>query len=168
MKNILLVSILILLTGCSTSSGFDAKSTSSGFDGGRTVTIRPHGTACTSSICTGLGAQWSSTDPGNALLIVSIFNDIQGIIGAELNVDGKLYQLQRNSQLTNFDSVGAYVQNSSQSFIVPLSLIKELTNSKRTWLRVQTTRGYIEDAVIDSGKDSKAYHALKRFLTEVE
>lgn len=69
---------------------------------------------------------------------------------------------------TNFNELGAATKESRKGFIVPLDLVRKITTSQRTWLRVQTTGGYAEDAVIDGQTDSKAYHALKRFLTAVD
>lgn len=70
---------------------------------------------------------------------------------------------------TNFNELGAATKESRKGFIVPLDLVRKITMSQRTWLRVQTTGGYAEDAVIDGQTlDSKAYHALKRFLTAVD
>lgn len=170
MKKLALVFALsvIALSGCSNSSGLDAKTATSGFDGGRVVSIPPHGNACSTMTCTGLGAQWNSNNPDKAFLLVNVFNDIQGITGAELNIDGKVYNLGSPTQFTNFDNVGPGISNSEQPFVVKLSMIRDIVNSKRTWLRVHTTKGDLEDAVIDNGKDSKSYYALKRFLSEVD
>lgn len=156
------------LAGCSNSTGKSVTVSKSGFDGSKVVTVQPHGNACTTITCTGLGAQWKSSDPRNALLLVNVFNEIKGIVGAELNIDGKVYNLQKSKEFTDFDSWTPSVRNSEQTFIVPLSLIQEITTSKKTWLRVHTTNGYLEDAVVDNGKDSKAWYALKRFVAEVE
>lgn len=64
---------------------------------------------------------------------------------------------------TNFNEFGAATQESRERFLVLLDLIRKITASQRIWLRVQTTRGYVEDAVIDGRTNSKACHALKRF-----
>ncbi|MCZ4677062.1 hypothetical protein O4O00_22180 [Citrobacter sedlakii] len=131
------------------------------------MTIQPRGNACTSMTCTGLGAQWNSADPQNALLLVNVFNEIKGIVAAEINIDGKVYHLQKSKGFIDFDSWTPSIRNSEQAFVVQLALIEEIITSKRTWLIVHTTSGYIEDAVVDNGKDSKALHLLKRFMAEV-
>lgn len=170
MKKTALAGLLLAtsaLAGCSNSTGKSVSVSKSGFDGSKVVAIQPHGNACTSMTCTGLGAQWNSSDPQNALLLVNVFNEIKGIVAAEINIDGKVYNLQKSNEFTDFDSWTPSVRNSEQTFVVPLALIEKITTSKRTWLRVHTTSGYLEDAVVDNGKDSKALHALKRFMTEV-
>lgn len=165
-----LSSILALaaLAGCSTTSGTGPNVSHSGFDGARVVTINGHGNACKSMLCTGLGAQWTSKNPTESVLVVYVFNDIKGITGAQLNIDGQTYDLTTMRPFTNFSDFGAATKESRKGFLVPIDLVRKITASQRTWLRVQTTGGYVEDAVIDGQKDSKAYHALKRFLAAVD
>lgn len=165
-----LSSILALaaLAGCSTTSGTGPNVTRSGFDGARVVTINGHGNACKGMLCTGLGAHWNSKTPADAVLVVYLFNDIKAITGAKLNIDGQTHDLTTMQTFTNFNELGAATKESRKGFIVPLDLVRKITTSQRTWLRVQTTGGYAEDAVIDGQTDSKAYHALKRFLTAVD
>lgn len=165
-----LSSILALaaLAGCSTTSGTGPIVTRSGFDGARVVTINGHSNASSSFVGTGLGAQWKSNNPTEAVLVVYIFNDIKGITGAQLNIDGKTYDLTTMRPFTNFSEFGAATKESRKGFLVPLDLVRKITTSQRTWLRVQTTAGNMENAVIDGQTDSKAYHALKRFLTAVD
>lgn len=156
------------LTGCATTSGLAPSVTQSGFDGARVVTIAGHGNACTSMRCSGLGAQWHSTSPDSALLIVYLFNDIKGITGAQLNIDGTKVTLMATQHPTDFNIPGATIKESRKAFTVPLSVIRQVAASQRTWLRVQTTSGYVEDAVVDGAIDSKALHAMKRFLISVD
>ncbi|KCB21126.1 hypothetical protein L544_3893 [Bordetella hinzii OH87 BAL007II] len=118
-------------------------------------------------ICTGLGAQWSSKNPTESVLVVSLFNETRAIIGAQLNVDGKVYDLSNAQPFTNFSDFGAATKESRKGFIVQTDLIRKITTSQRTWLRVITTAGNFEDAVVDGQTDSKAFHALRRFLASV-
>lgn len=159
---------LAALAGCSTTSGTGPNVSRSGFDGARVVTINGHGNACKSMLCTGLGAQWTSKNPTESVLVVYVFNDIKGITGAQLNIDGQTYDLTTMRPFTNFSDFGAATKESRKGFLVPTDLVRKITVSQRTWLRVQTTAGYYEDAVIDGQTDSKAYHALKRFLAAVD
>lgn len=159
---------LAALAGCSTTSGTGPNVSRSGFDGARVVTINGHGNACKGMLCTGLGAQWSSKNPTESVLVVYVFNDIKGITGAQLNIDGQTYDLTTMRPFTNFSDFGAATKESRKGFLVPTDLVRKITASQRTWLRVQTTGGYVEDAVIDGQTDSKAYHALKRFLAAVD
>lgn len=169
MKYTFLISILtVLLAACSTTSGTNPVVGHGGFDNARTVTISPHGNACSSMICTGLGAQWNSKNPNSAILIVQVFNEYAAISGAELNIDGRKITLSSAQTVTDFSSPGAAMRESSKGFSTSFSVIEEILSAKRVWLRVQTPTGYIEDAVIDEKKDSKAYHALSRFVTAVK
>ena len=156
------------IAGCSTTSGTGPNISHSGFDDARVVTINGHSNACQTMLCTGLGAQWKSNNPTEAILVVYIFNDIKGITGAKLNIDGKTYDFSIMQTFTNFNEFGAATKESRKGFLVPLELVRKITASQRTWLRVQTTAGNIENGVIDRQTDSKAYHALKRFLTAVD
>lgn len=160
--------LIAILTGCSTTAGGSASVSQSGFDGARVVTINGHGNACKSMRCTGLGAQWTSKNPTESVLVVYLFNDIKGITGASLNIDGQTYDLSTMQPFTNFNEFGAATQESRKGFLVPTDLVRKIVGSQRTWLRVQTTGGYVEDAVIDGQTDSKAYHALKRFVNAVD
>lgn len=163
-----LLLVLGALAGCATTSGSDARVSRSGFDGARIVTVNPHGNACRSMSCTGLGAQWSSKTPTQSVLVVSLFNEIKAIVGAQLNIDGQVYDLSTMQPFTNFSDFGAATKESRKGFIVPTAMLRKITTSQRTWLRVTTTAGNYEDAVIDGQADSKAYHALKRFLASVD
>lgn len=163
-----LLLMLAALAGCATTSGSDARVSRSGFDGASIVTVNPHGNACRSMSCTGLGAQWNSKTPTQSVLVVSLFNETRAIVGAQLNIDGKVYDLSNAQPFTNFSDFGAATKESRKGFIVQTSLIRKIATSQRTWLRVTTTAGNFEDAVIDGQTDSKAYHALRRFLTSVD
>jgi hypothetical protein len=157
-----------ILAGCSTTSGLQASSTRSGFDGSRVVNITPHGAACTRVLCTGLGAQWRSNRPDRAYLAVVVFNEYAAITGAQLNIDGTVHTLSSTSS-TDFSPPGTVgVRESRRDFDVPIATLRAIAASKRTWLRVVTPSGALEDAVLDGSTDSKAYHALKRFLAEVD
>lgn len=168
MKKTLAALVVCALAGCATTSGMAPTETKSGFSGGRVVTISGHGNACSSFFCTGLGAQWDSSTPDRAILQVHIFNDWKGITGAALSIDGRIVELQKLPGLSQFSKPGEAVKQTTQSFGVPLSLVREVVAAKKVWIRVHTTAGYMEDAVIDGEKDSKAYHALVRFLAQVD
>ncbi len=172
MKQILLVvAIALTLAGCANTSGSAPIVGFSGFDRAKIVTINPHGNDCSTIICTGIGAQWNSSTPDSALLIVNVFNDITSISEAQLNIDGEIIKLKKSVTVTDMDIKtfgGVTTKESSKTFTTDISTIKKIISSKRTWLRVLTPTGYIEDRVIDGEKDSKAFHALKRFMLSVE
>ena len=47
-------------------------------------------------------------------------------------------------------------------------VLRSIAGAQRAWLRVHTTDGYVEDAIVDGSTDSKALHAMRRFLSEVD
>lgn len=159
---------VIFLAGCSTTSGTGPNVSHSGFDNAKIVSIDPHAGACRVVVCTGLGAQWNAKRPAEVILIVHIFNDLQAITGAKLNIDGEIHTLKIKETFTEFSRPGSILKESSKGFLVPIELVRKITNSQRTWLRVHTNSGSFEDAVIDGQTDSKAFNALKRFLAEVD
>jgi len=162
------VSLAVLLAGCANTVGSSASEVRSGFSGGRVVSIGGHGNACKSTTCTGLGGQWDSSKPEAAILSVYVFNDIKGITGASFAIDGAVTRVTPLPGLTHFSRPGDMLKQSRHDFSVPLSLIRHIVEAKKVWLRVQTTDGYMEDAVIEGTDDSKAYHAMKRFLAQID
>ena len=167
-KFIAMAASALFVAACSTTSGTGPDVSRSGFDNATVVRINPHGNACSGMVCTGLGAHWSGKRPNETILVVTIFNSINAITGAKLNIDGEIHDLKVMETFTNFNELGAATKESRKGFLVPTNLVRKITTSQRTWLRVSTTSGYVEDAVIDGQKDSKAFHALKRFLAEID
>lgn len=169
----LMIGVAGFLVACSTASGASPKTTYSGFDQAAVVTIDPHGNACRGMVCTGIGAQWQEVKPEYVLLAIKVFNDTVGITGAELNIDGETVELTEARSFTQFDSnefydlTGIIARGSTQDFVAPIALIDQILSAERVWLRVTTNKGQLEDAVIDGGKDSKAFNALKRFREQV-
>jgi len=159
-----------LISGCGTKSGLSADVGYSGFDNARIVNIRPHmcaGNAGPGTIGPGLGAQWNASQPNSVVLIVALFNQHKGITGADLNIDGEKISLTGSSNPTDM-SLHYGIRMSTRPFATDVATVKKIIASKRTWVRIHTPAGYIEDAVIDGAIDSKAYNALIRFMTEVE
>ncbi|RIJ15944.1 hypothetical protein D1227_06475 [Henriciella mobilis] len=144
-----------------------AKTTYSGFDDSAVVHINPHGNACTQFICTGFGGQWQEAKPDMFLLRAAVFNETTAILGASFNIDGEVVELEPAGGFTDFERVLDTVEGSEKDFVAPISLIDRILTADRVWMRVTTSDGNLEDAVIDGGKDSKAYHALRRFSAEI-
>lgn len=165
MRTLMIVAAALALAGCATGS--PPTSRVSGLDGSRVVTVPGHGNACSGVVCTGLGAQWSSAEPEYALLVVYVFNDVRAITGASLSVGGRVHRLTPLGQ-TGFASYGAATRESRKAFAVPLGLVRELAQADRAWLRVETPGGYLEDPVVDSGREGKSLGALRRFLASVD
>lgn len=166
----LILSILVFgLIGCTaTSTGTKPTTVVSGFDNTKRVSISPHGAACTSMSCASIGATWISKFPDEVGLSVYLFNNMVSIQAVDFNVDGEIVSL-KNSSLTNFEIPKYSLTGTSEkTFITDYSIVEKILNSKRSWIRVHTSKGLIEDAIIDGGKDSKAFHALKRFDDQVK
>jgi hypothetical protein len=162
--------VAALLAGCSTTDGLAPSVSHAGYDGARVVDIRPHGTAsCTSMPCASIGAQWSSAHPDRATLYVRMTGaTYTGITGAKLSADGD-ERVFKSAILTRFDpGVGPVHRSSTQPFPVDLAFLRKVAQAKRSWLRVQTVEGYSDFAVIDGAEDSKALHAMRRFLALVD
>jgi hypothetical protein len=155
------VSIATLL-GCAATPTV----TRSRFDGAKEVAIEPRTNDCSlgGGTCTGLGAQWNSGHPSDALLIVSIHGESKAITGAELSIDGEKHELSPTETPTHF-SQGPF---SEKSFSTRLGLVRKIAASRRTWIRVHTTSGYCENAVVDGETESPAFVGLKRFLAAVD
>ncbi|MCP3129259.1 hypothetical protein [Shewanella sp. KJ2020] len=168
MRMLFVIALAFVISGCATTSGTNPIIGYSGFDNAKTVSIDPHGNACSSMVCTGLGAQWNSSNPDSAILIVQVFNEYAAISQAELIIDGNKVTLSSAQTVTDFSYPGSAIRESSKGFGIPFSVIEQILSAKRVWLRVHTPTGYIEDPVIDGEKDSKAYHALSRFVTAVK
>lgn len=165
MKKLLAAGLLSLgLVGCATTSGLAPKVTTSGFDGSKRVSIEGHGVACDQMACPLIGAIWSSNNPNLVGLKISVINTIVSINSVDLNIDGEIIKLKENT-LTDF-STGTLLE-SSKVFVTDLSVVDKIINSKKAWIRVNTSKGLIENPIIDGTKDSKAYHALKRFKNQV-
>lgn len=146
--------------------GLDPAISRSGFDNAKVVNIVPHGNNNNMRYPeTGLGAQWSVVRPATVLLVVAVYQ-YTGISGAELNIDGERVTLVRDGTVTDMENMSG-VNVSTQAFLTPLSTVEKILRSKRTWLRVYTPTGTLEDAIIDGQMDSKAYHALERFMAAV-
>lgn len=169
MRSIISACALAFVAGCATTSGSAPTETRSGFDGARVVNIEGHGLACKRMLCPGLGAQWNSGRPGSAVLTVYLFNDWQAITGAKLSIDGQVIELTPlKSSITTFSRPGEAVKVSRRDFVADLATVRQMASGGKAWLRVGTLDGYIEEAVIDGPTDSKAFHALRRFLAQVD
>lgn len=157
-----------VLAGCSTSSGLAPIEARSGYDGARVVSIAPHGGACSGMLCPGVGAQWTSKAPAVAVVTVRVSNAWMSITGARLMVDGREAVLQPLPGVTTFSRPGDAIRESSRDFQVPLATLRSVVTAQKAWLRVSTTEGSMETAIVDGATDSKALHAMRRFLAQVD
>lgn len=168
MKKVLLGFYLAIgLIGCTATTTISKPQvTTSGFDGAKHIEVDPHGVACTQMQCIGIGGIWVSNQPNWIGLNVQIFNDITAIDSVSLNIDGKRIDLN-SSKLTKFEHSG-YIKSSNKVFIYDLSILNDILQSKRTWIRVYTSQGIVEDSVISDGVDSKAFNALKALNEKIQ
>ena len=167
LKNAAALGAACIVAACSTTSGTEATEKRSGFDGGRVVSIAPHGTACSDFVCISLGAQWSQVAGTGAVLEVAILGAYRSITRAELSIDGRVVPLN-SGNITTFATPVPGLRESRKPFGVPLQTLRDITQAKRAWVRVYTPEGYMESAVVDGATDSKALHALRRFLAQVD
>lgn len=166
-RRALLLTLAAAVAGCATTTGLAPTESRAGFDGARVVDIAPHGAACSSMPCVSLGAQWSSANPTAALLKVRLTGSAYtGIRRVELSIDGATRSLETSAGLTRFSSSVPPLRDSEQVFGVQLATVQALATATRAWVRVHTGEGYIDAAVIDGDTDSKALHALRRFLAQ--
>ena len=165
MKKLLIIGLVSTLIGCSTTSGTGARTNVSNFDGTKSVIIAPHSAACKSMICPLLGATWLDTQPNNIGFSVELLNEIAIINSVAFNIDGEIIKIDAPlSTDFNQDSVA----KSSRTVVVTRYIVlKKILQSKRTWMRLSTSKGNYEVAIIDGSLDSKAYNALKRFDAQV-
>ncbi|STR81471.1 Uncharacterised protein [Klebsiella pneumoniae] len=164
------IALAIAVAGCSNTSGLSPVSGVDRYSNSKTVYIQPHGTDCQSMQCIMLGAFWTEADKDKALLTISLANSTDFISSAWLEVDGKRYELRNEGDLTRYSTMvggSAVYVKSSKDFIVPLSVIKDITKAKKAWIFVKTGTGSMSNAIIDAQGDSKAYYALQRFVSSL-
>lgn len=158
----------LMLVGCSTQYGADAKISHSGFDDATVVTIPLHGADCKSMFCPMLGYQWVGNDPDTALVTAGIANKIVSVSAAQLKINGDTITLQPSGGATDFSPAGSPMKESTNLFTTDLSVLKRLSSSDDAWLRITTNDGYYDAQVADGVDNSKAFYATKRFLQAVE
>lgn len=167
MRKILIIGLASLFTlGCATTSGLNPQTAVSNFDGVKSVAIAPHGAACKSMVCPMIGASWLDNQPDNVGITVRLFNEIANIHSVSFNIDGEIINI-KNEHATSFDQVTG--SNYSQAtIVVSYSILTKILQSKRTWMKVSTSKGAHEVAIVDGTVDSKAFNALKRFDAQVK
>lgn len=166
MKLPLLGVLAAVLAGCSTTSGLNTKTSVSNFDGVKTIYMPPHGAACKSIICPTIGASWVDNQPNNVGLKIEIYHKIENIRSIAFNVDGEILEID-NLLPTKFNNDSG-IPTSSTVVVTDYKFLTKILESKRTWLRVDGQQSRYEVAIIDGEKDSKAFHALKRFDEQVK
>ena len=165
MRIIFALGLSFFIIGCSTTSGLNAITSTSNFDGVKSVGIAPHGAACKSFACPSLGATWLDNQPNNVGFAVQIFNSIETINSVAFNIDGEIIKI--DALLPTRFSQESGINLSTTSVVTDYKVLTRILQSKKTWMRVSTSKGSHEVAIIDGNIDSKAFHALKRFDAQV-
>lgn len=165
MKLLLALGLSCFLIGCSTTSGLKPITSTSSFDGVKSVGIKPHGAMCKGVVCPSLGATWLDNQQDNVGFSVELFNTIENIYSLSFNIDGEIITIKALQPTIFSQSVGT--NTSITSIVTEYKLLTKILQSQRTWMKVSTSKGAYEAAIIDGLTDSKAFHALKRFDTQV-
>lgn len=180
MKKIIAGALLaLMMTGCATTSGLEAKTSVSTFDGAKSVTIPAHGMNCTKGlVCDMIGFSWSSKLPDLSGFMVEI-KDLNGggnskfypIKVVKLNIDGEIVTLKPliagDGSKFDFDRTTLF-KTTTRSYEAPISLLDKIKASNTTKTQIIAEGAVFEDVLKDSDKNSKAYYAMLRFLEQVE
>lgn len=177
MKRLLLCAALSFgMLGCATSSGLNTTVSSSDFDNSKTIDIAPHGLSCKKTLpyCPSVGFRWSDKTPDNAYIRLAVYdlssvNTVGGnylsIKDLRLKINGEVVTLKPvGNGLTNYSYDKTVGKTSVQVYEVPISLLKNIYSSKETLVQIVTDKRNLEDYFVKSDADTKAYHALGRFL----
>lgn len=178
MKKILTGALLALaMTGCVTTSGSEAVTNVSSFDGSKTVSIEPHTLGCVQTvICTDLGFAWTNKEPNTATMLIQV-DHVNGtkfhpISSAKFNIDGDIVEVSPFPGSVNKldSSVTSTIPstNTSRLFVTPLDLLYRIKNSTNTKMQVVAEGALTEKELKNSGDSTYAYHAMVRFLEQVE
>lgn len=186
---LIIMAVAMLFAGCADPAPPEAalpsgapyspvKTSYSGFDNAKVVTVEPISNTQNSTVKlnTVLGAQWNAAHPEDVILIAGVFSlkdrqgiaeaELIGITGAELNIDGEKTDLQPTGTIPVITD-NFILMEYTNGYTTKLSVIDKILKSKRTWLRVHTPTGTVENAVIDGGLESGAYQALEKFMVTV-
>lgn len=167
--NACIAAAVLALAGCATTGGSAPAERTSGFDGARVVSIAPHGAACASLPCISVGAEWNSKMPDAALLVVTVSGSkYTGISRVEISIDEAKPTGRAASGVTRFEMTTPPVRESTQVFGIGLAELRGIASARRAWVRVYTVDGYLEEAIVDGQRDSKALHAIRRFLAKID
>ena len=180
---------LIALPSCSTIAGQGIISEkTSAYDQAKVLTMSPAGVKVLRSGTTGiypqLGAVWSSTAPSSIGLILQ-HNGATGLAGAnsqlyvnikglDVNIDGKKHSYNTTGG-TSLDSsryynkVSGFSTSSSNSVIVPKSVVQKMVNAQSCILRVRTNKGSAELDFSNEGVAGVKFARpfLREFLAKV-
>lgn len=160
----------MMVAGCANTDGLAARESASGFDGARVVSIDPHGVACEALPCISIGGEWNSKRPDTVLALVSVTSgEFSALRRLELNIDGRVVDVAPQAgSVSRFTAPVPAMRQSLQTFVLPLADLRAVASARRAWVRVTTLNGYTEQAIIDGATDSKAVHALRRFVAQID
>ena len=182
--------VLAVMAGCTTDGMNEAMgigtvtSSKSTFDGATIVNMAPALLSSGEGNRSGnihLGARWSSALPDSAALMLS-YESWGGLTGktfanissASVNIGGNIRSFNVTG-LTQHDpgSPGGMIADTSStnSVIIPLSLLRQMTTAPDVRLRIMTDTGY-QDSIFSKerlvGGSETAIVPLRKFLQQVD
>lgn len=137
--------------------GVDAK-------GVKTVTVAPERVQCSRPQCPTLAASWSAAKKGQAVLSIGLPNQQAAVTGADFHFgSGEVLRVRSRSQTAAMQQ--GYP---ATAFDVPLRTMERLAYSPRTWVRVYTEGGNVDETINSGEETSRAFTAMNYFMGGVE
>lgn len=171
MKKIIYTGCMVAVlaaAGCATKTGYEPRVSLNAADNSRAVSIVPHA-ACLGAAqgcALSVGASWSSKTPDEATLNIALASAVT-IKELRLDIDGEKVVLKADGAAKSELAGGMRPQK--QSFKTKIGVVKYIVESKNTSMKAVTADGVAIDApIIEDGKDTYAFNALKRFLQKVK
>lgn len=160
-----------------TKWGSAARTSVSSFDGSKTVSIDPHPLYCQgiASQCIDLGFVWSNKNPSQSTILVRVKNrekaKFHPVDSFKLNIDGNFIEVQpqsiASSQYDHTVSGDTITTLSDRPFNAPISLLERIEKSTSTKFSIKADGILAEGELKNSKDNTRAYHAMLRFLEEV-
>ena len=134
----------------------------SDFDGQTVVQMKRSHVGCVKTKCAQFTTEWQSNYPNTALVTVN--STLDSITSVKVNIDGETYAFSGPRGLSNDNSfrVGntRLDYGSSNSFTVPLNVIRRMGDGQRVRVRVSGVRGSKDYVTTEAGK--KPMQFIKR------
>ena len=155
---------LLSLVGCA-SSKYETRTSTSNFDGTVSKGSTPALLTCNEwkeecPVLTFVSSTKTENTVGVSTLVRSSLN-YYGMTKLAFNIDGKIIEVE-NVGLTDYKYNSTLrMKESSAMFVMPKSIISDMKNAERIWVKVSTQKhGAFERAMLDNGIQSKAFKAL--------
>lgn len=142
------------------------------FDGAKRISLTPAWVAKNDSKGVSwatpykLGAQWVSTNPGEVQMIIEVPNQIVGIRGLGLNIEGSVINFDAITS-TNFKLETSFSVKSSVGYVsVPIDIFKLAVSSSDVNVRVSFTGGKFSDGDFDQPAGWGNAPTAKKYLKD--